>query len=164
MVSKKDYERYIEREKTYNEFVKKVLEKTKLKEFTDKENKTVKLDEKRSISQLLTRPDIDETKIIKLKPEQKELFKRASTEIKYKGYIEKQLREVNKNRKQNNKKIPEDLEYNKISGLSNEVVEKLSKTRPETIGSASRIEGITPAAINLILVSIKKSELIKADA
>ena len=164
LVSKKDYERYIEREKTYNEFVKKVLEKTKLKEFIDKENQTVKLDEKRSISQLLTRPDIDETKIIKLKPEQKELFKRASTEIKYKGYIEKQLREVNKNRKQNNKKIPEDLEYNKISGLSNEVVEKLSRTRPETIGSASRIEGITPAAINLILVSIKKSELIKANA
>ena len=164
LVSKKDYERYVEREKTYNKFVKKVLEKTKLKEFIDKENKTVKLDEKRSISQLLTRPDIDETKIIKLKPEQKELFKRASTEIKYKGYIEKQLREVNKNKKQNNKKIPEDLEYNKISGLSNEVVEKLSKTKPETIGSASRIEGITPAAINLILVSIKKNELIKADA
>ena len=164
LVSKKDYERYIEREKTYNEFLKTVLEKTKLKEFIDKENKTVKLDEKRSIFQLLTRPDIDETKIIKLKPEQKELFKRASTEIKYKGYIEKQLREVNKNRKQNNKKIPEDLDYNKISGLSNEVVEKLSKTKPETIGSASRIEGITPAAINLILVSIKKNELIKADA
>ena len=164
LVSKKDYERYIEREKTYNEFLKTVLEKNKLKEFIDKENKTVKLDEKRSISQLLTRPDIDETKIIKLKPEQKELFKRASTEIKYKGYIEKQLREVNKNRKQNNKKIPEDLDYNKISGLSNEVVEKLSKTKPETIGSASRIEGITPAAINLILVSIKKNELIKADA
>ena len=164
LVSKKDYERHIEREKTYNEFLKTVLEKTKLKEFIDKENKTVKLDEKRSISQLLTRPDIDETKIIKLKPEQKELFKRASTEIKYKGYIEKQLREVNKNRKQNNKKIPEDLDYNKISGLSNEVVEKLSKTKPETIGSASRIEGITPAAINLILVSIKKNELIKADA
>ena len=164
LVSKKDYERYIEREKTYNKFVKTVLEKTKLKEFIDKENKTVKLDEKRSISQLLTRPDIDEAKIIELKPEQKELFKRASTEIKYKGYIEKQLREVNKNKKQNNKKIPEDLEYNKISGLSNEVVEKLSKTKPETIGSASRIEGITPAAINLILVSIKKNELIKADA
>jgi tRNA uridine 5-carboxymethylaminomethyl modification enzyme len=164
LVSKKDYERYIEREKTYNEFLKTVLEKTKLKEFIDKENKTVKLDEKRSISQLLTRPDIDETKIIKLKPGQKDLFKRASTEIKYKGYIEKQLREVNKNRKQNNKKIPEDLDYNKISGLSNEVVEKLSKTKPETIGSASRIEGITPAAINLILVSIKKNELIKADA
>ena len=164
LVSKKDYERYVEREKTYNEFLKTVLEKTKLKEFIDKENKTVKLDEKRSISQLLTRPDIDEAKIIELKPEQKELFKRASTEIKYKGYIEKQLREVNKNRKQNNKKIPEDLDYNKISGLSNEVVEKLSKTKPETIGSASRIEGITPAAINLILVSIKKNELIKADA
>ena len=164
LVSKKDYERYIEREKTYNEFLKTVLEKTKLKEFIDKENKTVKLDEKRSISQLLTRPDIDEAKIIELKPEQKELFKRASTEIKYKGYIEKQLREVNKNKKQNNKKIPEDLDYNKISGLSNEVVEKLSKTKPETIGSASRIEGITPAAINLILVSIKKNELIKADA
>jgi tRNA uridine 5-carboxymethylaminomethyl modification enzyme len=53
-----------------------------------------------------------------------------------KGYIDKQKREVSKNKKQNNKKIPDNINYKKISGLSNEVVEKLVKSKPETIGSA----------------------------
>ena len=91
-------------------------------------------------------------------------FKRASTEIKYKGYIEKQTREINKNKKQNNKKIPASINYKEISGLSNEVVEKLTKSQPETIRLASQIEGVTPAAINLILISIKKQELEKLNA
>jgi len=163
LVEEKNLIKFIEKEKTYKEFVKTVLEKTKLNKFKNKQNKTVVLEEKRSIAQLLTRPDVDEAQIIKLEQNQKKLFKRASTEIKYKGYIEKQLREVNKNKKQNNKKIPKNFEYEKISGLSNEVVEKLSKAEPETIGSASRIEGVTPAAINLILVSIKKGELVKTN-
>jgi len=163
LVEEKNLIKFIEKEKTYKEFVKTVLEKTKLNKFKNKQNKTVVLEEKRSIAQLLTRPDVDEAQIIKLEQNQIKLFKRASTEIKYKGYIEKQLREVNKNKKQNNKKIPKNFEYEKISGLSNEVVEKLSKAEPETIGSASRIEGVTPAAINLILVSIKKGELVKTN-
>ena len=163
LVEEKNLIKFIEKEKTYKEFVKTVLEKTKLNKFKNKQNKTVVLEEKRSIAQLLTRPDVDEAQIIKHEQNQKKLVKRASTEIKYKGYIEKQLREVNKNKKQNNKKIPKNFEYEKISGLSNEVVEKLSKAEPETIGSASRIEGVTPAAINLILVSIKKGELVKTN-
>jgi tRNA uridine 5-carboxymethylaminomethyl modification enzyme len=57
------------------------------------------------------------------------------------------------------KKIPTDINYSNISGLSNEVIEKLQKTKPTTIGAASRLEGVTPAAVNLILVSIKKAEL-----
>ena len=76
-------------------------------------------------------------------------------------YIEKQLREIKKNQKQNAKKIPDNINYSKINGLSNEVTERLSKTKPTTIGSASRMEGITPAAINLILIQIKKRELLK---
>jgi len=101
---------------------------------------------------------------MKLSAEEEIFFKRASTEIKYKGYIEKQTREINKNKKQNNKKIPPSINYKEISGLSNEVVEKLTKSQPETIGSASQIEGVTPAAINLILISIKKQELEKLNA
>ena len=66
--------------------------------------------------------------------------------------------------KQNNKKIPPSINYKEISGLSNEVVEKLTKSQPETIGSAARIEGVTPAAINLILINIKKQELKKTNA
>jgi tRNA uridine 5-carboxymethylaminomethyl modification enzyme len=112
----------------------------------------------------LARPDVDENKLIKPNIEEEAFFKRASTEIKYKGYIEKQTREINKNKKQNNKKIPPSINYKEISGLSNEVVEKLTKSQPETIGSASQIEGVTPAAINLILIRIKKQELEKLNA
>ena len=80
------------------------------------------------------------------------------------GYVEKQKREIKKIQKQNNKKIPHDLKYNNISGLSNEVKEKLIKHKPETIGRASKIEGVTPAAVNLILIQIKKKEILKQHA
>ena len=158
LVDQETLSRFSAKEETYKEFVKTVLEKTKIKCFINKKNKKIELAEKRTIAQLLTRPDIDEDKIISLEESQEKLFKRASIEIKYKGYIEKQLREISKNRKQNDKKIPDGFSYKHISGLSNEVVEKLTKTKPQTIGSASRIEGVTPAAINLILVVMKKEE------
>ena len=158
LVDQETLNRFTTKEEIYNEFVKTVLEKTKVKRFINKKNETVELAEKRTIAQLLTRPDINEDEIIALMESQEKLFKRASIEIKYKGYIEKQLREISKNRKQNDKKIPDDFSYKHISGLSNEVVEKLTKTKPQTIGSASRIEGVTPAAINLILVVMKKEE------
>ena len=155
---------FVNKEKQYKEFVKTRLDKTKILSFTNKKQQTVSLDEKRSISLILARPDVDENNLIKLNKEEEAFFKRASTEIKYKGYIEKQTREINKNKKQNNKKIPPSINYKEISGLSNEVVEKLTKSQPETIGSASQIEGVTPAAINLILISIKKRELEKLNA
>ena len=158
LVDQETLNRFSAKEEIYKEFVKTVLEKTKVKRFINKQKETVELAEKRTIAQLLTRPDIDEDKIISLEESQEKLFKRASIEIKYKGYIEKQLREISKNRKQNDKKIPDGFSYKHISGLSNEVVEKLTKTKPQTIGSASRIEGVTPAAINLILVVMKKEE------
>ena len=158
LVDQETLSRFSAKEETYKEFVKTVLEKTKIKCFINKKNEKIELAEKRTIAQLLTRPDIDEDKIISLEEGQEKLFQRASIEIKYKGYIEKQLREISKNRKQNDKKIPDDFSYKHISGLSNEVVEKLTKTKPQTIGSASRIEGVTPAAINLILVVMKKEE------
>ena len=82
-------------------------------------------------------------------------------ELKYERYIKKQLREIKKTEKQNDKKIPEHMDYKKITGLSNAAIEKLSKLQPTTIGSASRIEGVTPAAINLILIQIKNREILK---
>ena len=164
IISKERKAAFVKKENEYKEFIKNKLEKTKIISFTNKKQQTVSLDEKRSLSSILARPDVDEKKLIELKPEEEYFFKRASTEIKYKGYIEKQTREINKNKKQNNKKIPLTINYKEISGLSNEVVEKLTKSQPETIGSASQIEGVTPAAINLILISIKKHELEKLNA
>jgi tRNA uridine 5-carboxymethylaminomethyl modification enzyme len=75
---------------------------------------------------------------------------------KYSGYIERQTLEIEKLKKSENVLIPTDFDFKKISGLSNEIVEKLSKVRPATIGEASRIPGVTPAAISLLLIFLKK--------
>ncbi|MFQ3198165.1 MAG: tRNA uridine 5-carboxymethylaminomethyl modification enzyme, partial [Paraglaciecola sp.] len=82
-------------------------------------------------------------------------------QIKYAGYIERQEEEIAKTRKSENTLIPVDFDFSQISGLSNEVVSKLSDARPETLGKASRISGITPAAISLLLVYLKKHGLLR---
>ena len=82
-------------------------------------------------------------------------------QIKYAGYIERQQDEIAKSRKNENTLIPIDFNYGQISGLSNEVVAKLSDAKPETLGKASRISGITPAAISLLLVYLKKHGLLR---
>ncbi|MCW8930439.1 MAG: tRNA uridine-5-carboxymethylaminomethyl(34) synthesis enzyme MnmG [Gammaproteobacteria bacterium] len=78
-------------------------------------------------------------------------------QTKYSGYIKRQLEEIEKHKRYENKVIPDDFDYQKISSLSSEVREKLQKARPETIGQASRVPGVTPAAISLLLVFIKKA-------
>ena len=164
IIHKEAEERYLNNEQKYAEFVEKTLKKTKTNTFFNKENKKIKLDENRSIFQLLSRNDVDEKKLLKTNKTNKSHYLRAITEIKYAGYINKQIREINKTKKQNNKKIPNDINYSNIHGLSNEVREKLTKTQPRTIGDASSIEGVTPAAINLILIHIKKRELVSENA
>ncbi|GAC06245.1 tRNA uridine-5-carboxymethylaminomethyl(34) synthesis enzyme MnmG [Paraglaciecola chathamensis] len=82
-------------------------------------------------------------------------------QIKYAGYIERQQEEIAKSRKNENTLIPVDFDYSQISGLSNEVVAKLTDAKPETLGLASRISGITPAAITLLLVYLKKHGLLR---
>jgi tRNA uridine 5-carboxymethylaminomethyl modification enzyme len=79
-------------------------------------------------------------------------------EIKYEGYIKKQKKEVLKMRKEDRRKIPPDLEFKKIPGLSREIIEKLEKYRPNTIGEAKRISGVTPAALSNILIYLKIRE------
>ena len=164
IIHKEAEERYLNNEQKYAEFVEKTLKKTKTNTFFNKENKKIKLDENRSIFQLLSRNDVDEKKLLKTNKTNKNLYQRAVTEIKYAGYINKQIREIKKTKKQNSKKIPNNIEYSNIHGLSNEVREKLTKVQPRTIGDASLIEGITPAAINLILIHIKKTELVSENA
>lgn len=82
-------------------------------------------------------------------------------QIKYQGYIDRQLDEIEKLNRHENTLLPTDFDYSSISGLSNEVVSKLHDARPETIGKASRISGITPAAISLLLVHLKKQGLLR---
>ena len=163
LVDAKRKNSFITKETEYKKFVESI-KKIKTAKITDKKNKILRLNESKSVFDLLKRTDIDTTKVFKPEKKDIDLYKRAAIESKYMGYIEKQTREIKKTQKQNNKKIPQDLKYNNISGLSNEVKEKLIKHKPQTIGHASKIEGVTPAAVNLILIQIKKKEILKQHA
>ena len=77
------------------------------------------------------------------------------TDIKYEGYLKQQDREVEKLRKAESKRIPDDLDYSAMPGLSREVAEKLLRIRPQSIAQASRIPGITPASITILLFHIE---------
>jgi len=75
---------------------------------------------------------------------------------KYAGYIERQRAEIERNLGQESEPLPMDIDYRAVRGLSSEVQQKLNAHRPETIGQAARIQGVTPAAISLLLVHLKR--------
>ncbi len=93
-----------------------------------------------------------------------QVAEQIQVQIKYAGYIERQLSEIKRQNKSENTEIPETFDYNSITGLSTEVIQKLNQVKPETIGQARRISGITPAAISIILVFIKKQKLLEKTA
>ena len=163
-MEEKRYKQYIKKEQQYQDFVNKELKTKKLKSFIDKENQKINLPESKSVFSLLYRTDANKTKLFTTNKQNDGFYKRAITETKYEGYIQKQLREITKTKKQNRKKIPKNTNYSNINGLSNEVKEKLNTNQPDTIGSAANIEGVTPAAINLILIQLKKNEMQKQNA
>ena len=83
-------------------------------------------------------------------------------QAKYAGYIERQEREIAKHAKQESLRLPEDIDYSMVDGLSNEARQKLQASRPVTLGQASRLEGMTPSAVSLLLIHIKKLQLKKS--
>ena len=80
----------------------------------------------------------------------------AAETIKYAGYIERQRREAQRVQRAGARRIPDGFPYGNLSGLSNELVEKLERVRPETLGRASRIDGMTPAALALLAVHLER--------
>ena len=146
-VESEQYNRYSEQEEAYENFKKLNEVKT-----IQTENK------KQQLKDFLKKPNPDLKKVAKLiETKDQENLERLANECKYEGYIKKQLREIKRNEKNLKKLIPETTNFEEIEGLSAEVKEKLSASRPKTIGDASRIEGITPAAISLITVAIAKN-------
>ena len=115
-------------------------------------------------SEFLKRPEINYQHLLMLDDlELPELPAAVSEQIeiqnKYAGYIERQHQDIEKMRKQENTILPESLNYSEVTGLSNEAIQKLTKIRPATLAQAGRISGITPAALSLLLVHIKKQRL-----
>jgi len=118
-----------------------------------------------TLGQLLRRPEISYAKLCEIDGhcpvEDTTIQESIEISIKYEGYIKRQLQHIEKFKKLEKKSIPENFSYDDISGFSNEVAEKLSKIRPASVGQASRISGITPAAISLLLVSLERHKRIK---
>ena len=147
-VESEQYNRYSKQEEAYKNFKKLNEAKT-----IPVENKNQKLRD------FLKKPNPDLKKIAKLiETEDQENLERLANECKYEGYIKKQLREIKRNEKSLKKPIPNEINFTEIQGLSAEVKERLSASRPKTIGDASRLEGVTPAAISLITVAIAKKQ------
>lgn len=86
-----------------------------------------------------------------------EILEQVETEVKYEGYIRRQLAQIQEMRRLEAKELPNDIDYNKIQGLRLEAMEKLAKTRPDNIGQASRISGVTPADISILLIWLNKN-------
>ena len=114
---------------------------------------------------LLKRPEMTYEKLMQVesmgpKIEHNQVCEQIEIQAKYDGYITRQKNDIEKQKELENMNIPSDLDYNRIKGLSNEVRQKLMDTKPTTIAQASRIPGVTTAAISLLLIYIKKSGLI----
>ena len=137
----------------------------------DKVNALLKtpLSREASLEELIRRPEVNYRDLVAIEglatgsidplaAEQVEI------QIKYQGYIERQQDEIDKQKRHEQTRLPAQFDYSQVKGLSNEVVAKLNQTQPETVGQATRISGITPAAISLLLVYLKKQGLLRKTA
>ncbi|MGZ4980175.1 MAG: tRNA uridine-5-carboxymethylaminomethyl(34) synthesis enzyme MnmG [Methylobacter sp.] len=113
-----------------------------------------------NLMDLLRRPEVDVQQLLSFMDDAGDIDPQVAEQVeiqaKYAGYIDRQQTEIDKALRYDHLRLPEVIDYSGVPGLSNEVSEKLKKQRPETLGQASRIPGITPAAISLLLVYLKK--------
>jgi len=112
--------------------------------------------------QLLRRPEITYRELAQI-DEQCALIKpvvkeQVEIQIKYQGYIDRQVQQIERGAKLETTRIPADFDYTAISGFSTEAREKLIRYRPDTLGQASRISGITPAAISIVAIALKSGK------
>lgn len=164
LASEERYKRYINKKVSVENEIKR-LEATKITptkeigEFLEKMG-TAPLSKPINLLELIKRPEINYRNIAYLDIERKELSEEiinyVETAIKYEGYIQKQLKQIEQFKKLEDKKIPEDIEYDKINGLRIEAKQKLSKILPTSIGQASRISGVSPADINVLLIYLEQ--------
>jgi tRNA uridine 5-carboxymethylaminomethyl modification enzyme len=162
LVSGEDYRRFLQKKEMIEEEISR-LKNTKIRERPE--------DQPISLAQMLKRPEIRYEDINRLSPSERlgpesssgsdfrlktEVKEEVETDIKYEGYIKRQMDGVERFKRLEEKRIPSDFNYRKVRGLSKEVIEKLEAVRPISIGQAGRISGITPAALSIIHVAIEK--------
>ena len=121
-----------------------------------------KLSREANLHDLLRRPNLDYAALMTLEgamPSENlsaEVVEQVEIQVKYQGYIDRQNEEIDSSRDIETLKLPDDIDYSKVKGLSAEVQQKLNQHKPETVGQASRISGVTPAAVALLMVHLKR--------
>ncbi|HFC8491261.1 TPA: tRNA uridine-5-carboxymethylaminomethyl(34) synthesis enzyme MnmG [Neisseria subflava] len=149
-------EREIQRLKTTWYTPQKLAEKEQLRVFGQK------LSREANLHDLLRRPNLDYAALMTLPDAQPEtaladsVVEQVEIQVKYQGYIDRQNEEIDSRRDIETLKLPENIDYSKVKGLSAEVQQKLNQHKPETVGQASRISGVTPAAVALLMVHLKR--------
>ncbi|WP_323175113.1 tRNA uridine-5-carboxymethylaminomethyl(34) synthesis enzyme MnmG [Neisseria cinerea] len=149
-------EREIQRLKTTWYTPQKLAEEEQLRVFGQK------LSREANLHDLLRRPNLDYAALMTLPDAQPEtaladsVVEQVEIQVKYQGYIDRQNEEIDSRRDIETLKLPDDINYSKVKGLSAEVQQKLNQHKPETVGQASRISGVTPAAVALLMVHLKR--------
>ena len=149
-------EREIQRLKTTWYTPQKLAEEEQIRVFGQK------LSREANLHDLLRRPNLDYAALMTLEGAQPEcrlpenVIEQVEIQVKYQGYIDRQNEEIDSRRDIETLKLPDDIDYSKVKGLSAEVQQKLNQHKPETVGQASRISGVTPAAVALLMVHLKR--------
>ena len=164
LISEERYNKFLEKERLISE----EIERVENVHITPKENVLELLDEYNStriksgvrLSDLIKRPELDYFKLSEIDNERPELAyavqEEVNIKIKYEGYIKQQMNQVNQFKKMENKLLPADIDYNEIKNLRIEATQKLNAIRPASIGQASRITGVSPADITVLLIYLEQ--------
>lgn len=163
LISEERYQRLLEKEKQIDEEIERLKNihigaNSKVQEFLVR-NGSTPLQTSANLAEIIRRPELNYDLTKELDEDRKELRKevrdQVNINIKYEGYIKRQESQVKQFKKLENKKIPVDIDYNNVNSLRIEAVQKLSKVRPISIGQASRISGVSPADITVLLVYLE---------
>ena len=164
LIDDERYEKLLEKEKLIEEEVERMKKTTvgaraEVQELLAKYESTP-LQSGTTLAELLKRPELSYETIKDIDKDRKELpedvKEQVNIELKYDGYIKRQLRQVEQYKKHENKKIPEDIDYDDVYSLRKEAVQKLKELRPASVGQASRISGVSPADISVLLIYLGK--------
>jgi tRNA uridine 5-carboxymethylaminomethyl modification enzyme len=164
LVSEKDYRAFVKKKSAIEETFSRISE-TKI--HPTKENNerlhqlgSVSLKKDASLREVLKRPEIHFQDLVAFDPPldalPREIWEQIEIEVKYDGYAKRQQELIERFRKLEDLRLPEDFDFGSLTGLTTEVKEKLVKIRPVSLGQASRISGVTPAAISILMVNLKK--------
>lgn len=164
LIDDERYEKLLEKERLIEEEVERMKKTTvgaraEVQELLAKYESTP-LQSGTTLAELLKRPELSYEIIKDIDKDRKELpedvKEQVNIELKYEGYIKRQLRQVEQYKKLENKKIPEDIDYDDVYSLRKEAVQKLKELRPASVGQASRISGVSPADISVLLIYLEK--------